>query len=209
MSYDTRVYNRQYLILGSDPLLTAARSIAVAGGLFIQDGGPGNALTISASGSQPLATNLTALSSYNTNGFVTQTGAGVFAGRTLAAADGLTIQESGTVITISASGVTGGSGGLTASTITTNATAAVNTVTFVSLVSGNVSITLPSPTSQGGKECVVKITANTVPPNTLTINASALNGSATMDGQATLSSQYVYDCFSFISDNSNLWAIRV
>jgi len=198
-----------FVTLGTTSGLTNERSLAVAGGLTIQDLGAGNAVTISGSALQPLDATLTALAAYNTTGFITQTGVDTFAGRTLAVAGGLTIQEAGTVITISASGVSGGGGGLTASTITTNATASVNTVTFVSLVSGNVNLTLPSPTSQGGKECVVKITANAVPPNTLTINASALNGSATMDGQATLSSQYVYDCFSFISDNSNLWAIRV
>ncbi len=111
-------------------------------------------------------------------------------------------------IASTASGGSGG-GGFTASTITANATAAVNTVTFVSLASGNVTIALPSPTSQGGKECVIKITANAVPPNTLTISASTINGSATMDGQAVLTSQYTYDCFSFISDNANSWSIRV
>ena len=111
-------------------------------------------------------------------------------------------------IASTASGGSGG-GGFTANTITTNATAAVSTVTFVDLASGNVTVALDTPTGNGGKEIVIKIVNNIVPPNTLTINASTVNGSARMDGQATLTSQYTYDCFSFISNNSNLWAIRV
>lgn len=160
-------------------------------------------------GKQSLDATLTALAAYNTTGFVTQTGTDTFAGRTLAVAGGLTIQEAGSVITISASGVSGGGGGFTANTITTNATAAVSTVTFVDLASGNVTVALATPTGNGGKEIVIKIVNNIVPPNTLTISASTVNGSARMDGQATLTSQYTYDSFSFISDNSNLWAIRV
>jgi len=198
-----------FVTLGNTPGLTNERSLAVAGGLTIQDLGAGNAVTISGSALQPLDATLTALAAYNTTGFITQTAPDTFSGRTLAVAGGLTIQEAGSVITISASGVSGSGGGLTASTITTNATASVNTVNFVDLTAGNVSLALVSPTSQGGKEIVVKIVANAVPPNTLTINASAINGSARMDGQATIVSGYVYDCFSFISDNSNLWAIRV
>lgn len=198
-----------FVTLGTTSGLTNERSLAVAGGLTIQDLGAGNAVTISSSALQPLDATLTALAAYNTTGFITQTGTDTFAGRTLAVAGGLTIQEAGSVITISASGVTGGGGGFTANTITTNATAAVSTVTFVDLASGNVTVALDTPTGNGGKEIVIKIVNNIVPPNTLTINASTVNGSARMDGQATLTSQYTYDCFSFISNNSNLWAIRV
>lgn len=69
-----------------------------------------NAIQTQIDGKQPLDATLTALAAYNANGFVTQTGADTFAARTLAVAGGLTIQESGTVITISASGVSGGGG---------------------------------------------------------------------------------------------------
>lgn len=195
-----------FVTLGTTSGLSNERSLAVAGGLTIQDGGAGNAVTISGSALQPLDATLTALAAYNTTGFITQTAPDTFAGRTLGVAGGLTIQESGTVITISASGVSGGSGGLTASTITSNATAQAQYVYFADLTSGSFTLTLPNPTSNSGKEIKVKIVANTTnPPNTLTINASSLNGSATIDGQATVSSNVVYDAWSFCSNGANLW----
>jgi hypothetical protein len=195
-----------FVTLGTTSGLSNERSLAVAGGLTIQDGGAGNAVTISGSALQPLDATLTALAAYNTTGFITQTAPDTFAGRTLDVAGGLTIQESGTVITISASGVSGGSGGLTASTITSNATAQAQYVYFADLTSGSFTLTLPNPTSNSGKEIKVKIVANTTnPPNTLTINASSLNGSATIDGQATVSSNVVYDAWSFCSNGANLW----
>lgn len=55
------------------------------------------------SNKQPLDATLTALAAYNTTGFITQTAPDTFTGRTLATAGGLTIQEVGTVITISGS----------------------------------------------------------------------------------------------------------
>jgi len=196
-----------FVTLGTTSGLSNERSLAVAGGLTIQDGGAGNAVTISGSALQPLDATLTALAAYNTTGFITQTAPDTFAGRTLAVDGGLTIQESGTVITISASGVSGGSGGLTASTITSNATAQAQYVYFADLSGGSFTLTLPNPASNSGKEIKVKIVANaTNPPNTLTINASSLNGSATIDGQATVSSNYLYDAWSFCSNGSNLWA---
>lgn len=42
---------------------------------------------------QPLATNLTALAAYNTNGLLTQTAAGTFAGRTITAGTGISISN--------------------------------------------------------------------------------------------------------------------
>lgn len=286
-----------FVTLGNTSGLTNERRLAVAGGLTIQDGGAGNAVTISASALQPLDATLTALAAYNTTGFITQTGVDTFAGRTLAAAGGLTIQESGSVITVSgsaingtvtsfsagdlsplftttestvtttpalsftavnqnaglaylspasgsaappsfrtiggsdlAAGITagsnititqlpgtnqmsiaaagGGGGGFTANTITTNATAAVSNSYFVDLSSGNVTLALPTAVSEGGKEIKVKIIANTVPPNTLTLNATATNGSGTIDGSAsTITSQYTYDAWTFQSANGSAWYI--
>ena len=198
-----------FVTLGTTSGLTNERSLAVAGGLTIQDLGAGNAVTISGSALQPLDATLTALAAYNTTGFITQTGVDTFAGRTLAVAGGLTIQEAGSVITISASGVSGGGGGgFTANTITTNATAAVSNSYFVDLSSGNVTLALPTAVSEGGKEIKVKIIANTVPPNTLTLNATATNGSGTIDGSAsTITSQYINDAWCFQSANGSAWYI--
>lgn len=198
-----------FVTLGNTSGLTNERSLAVAGGLTIQDLGAGNAVTISGSALQPLDATLTALAAYNTTGFITQTGVDTFAGRTLAVAGGLTIQEAGSVITISASGVSGGGGGgFTANTITTNATAAVSNSYFVDLSSGNVTLALPTAVSEGGKEIKVKIIANTVPPNTLTLNATATNGSGTIDGSAsTITSQYINDAWCFQSANGSAWYI--
>lgn len=121
----------------------------------------------------------------------------------IVAGSNITITPVGNTISIASAG---GGGGLTASTIATSATASVNTVTFVSLATSNVNITLPSSASQGGKEILIKIIANAVPPNTLTINATAINASGTMDGDATLSSQNVWDGYRFISDGTNNWS---
>ena len=96
-----------FVTLGNTSGLTNERRLAVAGGLTIQDLGAGNAVTISSSALQPLDATLTALAAYNTTGFITQTGVDTFAGRTLAAAGGLTIQESGSVITVSGSAING------------------------------------------------------------------------------------------------------
>lgn len=96
-----------FVTLGNTSGLTNERSLAVAGGLTIQDLGAGNAVTISSSALQPLDATLTALAAYNTTGFITQTGVDTFAGRTLAAAGGLTIQEVGSVITVSGSAING------------------------------------------------------------------------------------------------------
>jgi hypothetical protein len=197
-----------FLTLGTTSGLTSERNFTVAGGLTQQDNGAGGTFVVSASALQPLDATLTALAAYNTTGFITQTGVDTFAGRTLAVAGGLTIQEAGSVITISASGVTGGGGGFTANTITTNATAAVSNSYFVDLSSGNVTLALPTAVSQGGKEIKVKIIANTVPPNTLTLNATATNGSGTIDGSAsTITSQYTYDAWTFQSANGSAWYI--
>lgn len=120
-----------FVTLGTTSGLTNERSLAVAGGLTIQDLGAGNAVTISGSALQPLDATLTALAAYNTTGFITQTAPDTFSGRTLAVAGGLTIQEAGSVITISASGVSGSSGSIYgdgadgAKTISTNTTEAV------------------------------------------------------------------------------------
>jgi len=122
----------------------------------------------------------------------------------IVAGSNITITPIGNTISIAAAG--GGGGGLTATSITTSATAAVNTVVFVSLVSGNVNLVLPSANGQGGKEILVKVEANTVPPNTLTINATAINGSGTMDGDATLTTQTPWDGFRFVSNNTNNWS---
>lgn len=197
-----------FVTLGNTSGLTNERSLAVAGGLTIQDLGAGNAVTISSSALQPLDATLTALAAYNAAGFITQTGVDTFAGRTLAAAGGLTIQESGTVITISASGVTGGGGGFTANTITTSSTGVVSNSYFVDLSSNNVTFALPTAVSQGGKEIKVKIINNTVPPNTLTINCTATNGLALIDGSSsTITSQYVSDAWTFQSANGSAWYI--
>lgn len=102
-----------FVTLGNTSGLSNERRLEVAGGLTIQDGGANSAVTISGSALQPLDATLTALAAYNTTGFITQTAPDTFAGRTLAVAGGLTIQESGTVVTISASGVSGGGGGTT------------------------------------------------------------------------------------------------
>lgn len=287
-----------FVTLGNTSGLTNERSLAVAGGLTIQDLGAGNAVTISSSALQPLDATLTALAAYNTTGFITQTGVDTFAGRTLAAAGGLTIQESGSVITVSGSAIngtvtsfsagdlsplftttestvtttpalsfaavnqasgglaylspasgsaaapsfrtiggsdlaagivagsnititqlpgtnqmsiastaSGGSGGgLTLSTISTNATAAISTCVLVNLSSSNVTLALPTPVGQGGKDILVKVISNTVPPNTLVINCTATNGAALVDGSSsTITTQYVYDAFRFVSDNGNNW----
>lgn len=97
-----------FVTLGNTTGLSNERRLAVAGGLTIQDGGANNAVTISGSALQPLDATLTALAAYNTNGIITQTAPDTFAGVTLAAAGGLTIQQVGSVITYSASGVAGG-----------------------------------------------------------------------------------------------------
>lgn len=197
-----------FLTLGTTSGLTSERNFTVAGGLTQQDNGAGGTFVVSASALQPLDATLTALAAYNAAGFVTQTGVDTFAGRTLAVAGGLTIQEAGSVITISASGVTGGGGGFTANTITTSATAVVSNSYFVDLSSGNVTLALPTAVSQGGKEIKVKIIANTVPPNTLTLNATATNGAGTIDGSAnTITSQYTLDAWTFQSANGSAWYI--
>lgn len=197
-----------FLTLGTTSGLTSERNFTVAGGLTQQDNGAGGTFVVSASALQPLDATLTALAAYNTTGFITQTGVDTFAGRTLAVAGGLTIQEAGSVITISASGVTGGGGGFTANTITANATAAVSTVTFVDLASGNVTVALQTAVGQGGKEIKIKIINNIVPPNTLTINCTATNGAGTIDGSSsTITSQYVSDAWTFQSANGSAWYI--
>ena len=96
-----------FVTLGNTSGLTNERALTVAGGLTIQDNGANSSVVVSASALQPLDPTLTALAAYNTNGFVTQTGTDTFAGRTLAAGGGLTIQEVGTVITISGSAING------------------------------------------------------------------------------------------------------
>jgi len=96
-----------FVTLGNTSGLTNERALTVAGGLTIQDNGVNSSVVVSASALQPLDPTLTALAAYNTNGFVTQTGTDTFAGRTLAAGGGLTIQEAGSVITISGSAING------------------------------------------------------------------------------------------------------
>ena len=100
----------------------------------------------------------------------------------------------------------GGGGGLTLSAVSANATAAISTCVLVNLSSSNVTLALPTPASQGGKDILVKIISNAVPPNTLTINCTATNGLALIDGSSsTVTTQYTYDAFRFVSDNGNNW----
>lgn len=100
----------------------------------------------------------------------------------------------------------GGGGGLTLSAVSANATAAISTCVLVNLSSSNVTLALPTPASQGGKDILVKIISNAVPPNTLTINCTATNGLALIDGSSsTITTQYTYDAFRFVSDNGNNW----
>jgi len=83
----TPVNSDAFLTIDLPSDLSAARKIAVSGGLRIQDGGPLSSLTISASELQPLDPTLTALAAFNTNGLVTQTAPDTFTGRTLQSGD--------------------------------------------------------------------------------------------------------------------------
>ena len=98
-----------YITTASNGTLTNERTFVAAGGLTQQDNG--TTFTVSSSALQPLDATLTALAAYNTNGFVIQTAPDTFVGRGLSVAGGLTMQDTGTNILISASGVSGGGGG--------------------------------------------------------------------------------------------------
>jgi hypothetical protein len=98
-----------YVTVGAESGLSNERSLQVAGGLTKQD--TGTTLLLSSSALQPLDATLTALAAFNTNGFVIQTAPDTFVGRGLSVAGGLTMQDNGTNLVISASGVSGGGGG--------------------------------------------------------------------------------------------------
>lgn len=104
---------------------------------------------------------------------------------------------------------TGGGGGggttLTKVTITGTATATNNSVVLVNLTTANATLYLPNPVTSDNGDIYVKIIGGASPsPYTLTINASALNGSATMDDSPTFSSTYVYDAWHFKADAATI-----
>lgn len=80
-------------------------------GIYLASNDSTKTLTISGSGLQPLDATLTALAAFNSNGLVIQSAPDTFVSRSLTVAGGLTIQDTGTSLLISASGVSGGGGG--------------------------------------------------------------------------------------------------
>lgn len=176
----------------ADPVFTAAPSAALTpsstNGVGIADSLARSDHSHQITGFQPLATNLTSLSSYNTNGILTQTASGTFAGRTI----------TGTTSRISVTNGNGVSGnptididsayvGQTSITTVGTITSGTWTGTTIALANGGTGATtqpnaanaiLPSQTSNSGKFLTTNGT-NVSWATTGTVTSIAVSGGTT------------------------------